>query len=129
MNVEEFRDYCLSLGEVTEKMPFGKFARRYDSVLAFYTLDHMFCFVDIDDFNYVNVKSTPGEIATIRASHTSVSDPLNRSLRYWIQLNLNGDITDCEISACVRRAYDIVREKYQKKTASRPKNNPSNGKP
>lgn len=129
MNVEEFRDYCLSLGEVTEKMPFGKFARRYDSVLTFYTLDHMFCFVDIDDFNYVNVKSTPGEIAAIRASRTSVSDPLNRSLRYWIQLNLNGDIPDCEIRACVRRAYNIVREQYQKKTASRPKNNPSNGKP
>ncbi len=50
MNIEEFREYCLSLGEVKEKMPFGKFAQRFDSLLVFYVLDHMFCFVDIEDF-------------------------------------------------------------------------------
>ncbi len=38
MNIEDFRDYCLSLGnpgEVEEKTPFGKFARRYESILVF----------------------------------------------------------------------------------------------
>ena len=39
MNIEEFREYCLSLGEVKEKMPFGKFAQRFDSLLVFYVLD------------------------------------------------------------------------------------------
>lgn len=32
MDIEEFRNYCLSMDKVTEKMPFGKFARRYDSI-------------------------------------------------------------------------------------------------
>ena len=62
MNIEDFRKYCLSLGDVTEKTPFGKFARRFDSILVFYVLDHMFCFVDMDDFSSVTVKSTPYEI-------------------------------------------------------------------
>lgn len=65
MNIEEFREYCLSMEGVTEKTPFGKFARRYDSILVFYVLDHMFCFVDIDDFSSVTVKSTPDEIEEI----------------------------------------------------------------
>lgn len=43
MDIEEFRKYCLSLGDVSEKMPFGKFAARYDSILAFYVYGHMFC--------------------------------------------------------------------------------------
>jgi len=67
MNIEEFREYCLSLGGVTENMPFGKFARRFDSLLVFYVLDHMFCFVDIEDFTYVNVKSSTEEIARMKS--------------------------------------------------------------
>ena len=114
MNIEQFREFCLSMEGVTEKMPFGRFAKRYDSILAFYILDHMFCFVDTDDFSSVTVRSTPEEIDEIRLNHSSVSNPLNQSLKYWIQLNLDGDIPDSDIYAYVRRAYDIVRAKYTK---------------
>lgn len=115
MNIEDFRNYCLSMDGVTEKTPFGKFARRYESILVFYILDHMFCFTDMDDFTSVTVKSTPDEIEEIRTNHSSVSNPLNQSLRHWIQLNLNGDISDREIYGLIKRAYDIVKAKYTKK--------------
>ena len=115
MNIEDIGDYCLSVDDVTEKTPFGKFARRYDSILVFYVLDHMFCFVDMDDFTSVTVKSTPDEVDEISMNHSSVSDPLNQSLRHWMQLNLNGDVSDSVIYSLVRRAYDIVKAKYQKK--------------
>lgn len=115
MNIEEFRNYCLSLGEVTEKTPFGKFARRYDSILVFYVFDHMFCFVDMDNFTSVTVKSTPSEIEEIRLNYLSVDNPLNQNLKHWIQLNFHGDITDSEIYTFVKRAYDIVKEKYAPK--------------
>lgn len=114
MNIEELREYCLSMAGVTEKTPFGKFARRYDSILVFYVLDHMFCFVDMDDFSSVTVKSTPDEVEEIRMNHSSVSNPLNQTLKHWIQLNLNGDIPDREIYSLVKRAYDIVKTKYTK---------------
>ena len=115
MNIEELREYCIAMDGVTEKTPFGKFARRYDSILVFYVLDHMFCFVDIDNFTSVAVKSTPEEIEEIRLNHSSVGDPLNQTLRHWIRLDLNGDVCDKEIYALVSRAYEIVRAKYTKK--------------
>lgn len=112
MNIEEFREYCLSMEGVTEKTPFGKFARRFESVLVFYVLDHMFCFFDMDEFTSVTVKSTPDEAAEICINHKSVDSPINRSLRHWIQINFNGDISDREIYSLVKKSYDIVKDKY-----------------
>ena len=43
MNLEEFREYCLSLGEVEEKLPFAKMPGG-DSVLVFYVSGHTFCY-------------------------------------------------------------------------------------
>lgn len=115
MDIEKFREYCLSLGGVTEKTPFGKFAPRYDSILVFYVLDHMFCFIDIDNFVSVTVKSTPKEVEELRMNSLSVSAPMNKSLRHWIQIDFAGDIPDREIFALVKRAYDIVKTKYSRK--------------
>ena len=75
MNIEDIRDYCLSMDDVTEKTPFGKFARRYDSILVFYVLDHMFCFVDMDDFTSVTVKSTPDEVESCVGERSFEPEP------------------------------------------------------
>lgn len=115
MNTESFREYCLSFDGVTEKMPFGKFSARYDSILAFYVLDHMFCFIDINDFHFVNVKSTPDVIEELRLHHASISNPVNRSLKYWIQLNFDGDIPPSLIFELVEKAYNLVKTQYTPK--------------
>ena len=115
MDLVEFREYCLSHEGVTEKMTFGKFAKRYDSILAFYVRGHMFAFIDIDDFGWVNVRSTPEGIAEIRDKYDSVANPVNQSLRYWISLKFDGDIPDEAIYDFVHRSYDTVRAKYKAK--------------
>lgn len=58
MNVEQLRDFCLSLDNVEEKIPFGKFAHGYDSMLVFYVMNHMFCMFNLDDFTWIAVRST-----------------------------------------------------------------------
>lgn len=115
MNIEELRDYCLSMEGVTEKTPFGKFARRFDSVLVFYILDHMFCMTDMDDFTSVTVKAAPEAIEELKIMRTSVGSHRNMSERHWIQLNLNGDVTDRDIYDLVKSSYDLVKSKYTKK--------------
>lgn len=115
MNIEEFREYCLSLGNVTEKTPFGKFAARFDSVLVFYVCDHMFCMTDMDDFSYAVVKNSPEKIAESHETKQSVEHQRNMSAKYWIQLNLGGDIPDSEILDLVEQSYEIVKAKYTKK--------------
>ncbi len=115
MNIEELRDYCLSMEGVMEKTPFGKFAPRFDSTLVFYVLDHMFCMVDMDDFTSVSFRSNDEEIARISERYSAVTTPLNKAMKFWLRVNLNEDMPDSEIYSCVRRAYEIIKEKYSKK--------------
>ena len=111
MNVEELREYCLSLGEVEEKIPFGKFARRYDSTLVFYVKGHMFCMFDLDDFTWVAMRSTADEIEEIALNHTAVL-PGRKNMRLWLRIALGGDIPDSMILNLVSRAYSIIKDKY-----------------
>lgn len=114
MNIEEFREICLSLDGTTEKMPFGKFARRYDSLLVFYVMGHMYCMIDTDDFSHIEVRSTAPEIEQLENTYSAVSQPLNKAMRYWVRLDLNSDIPLPKILDLVRRAYNIIKAKYQR---------------
>ena len=114
MNVEELREYCLSLGEVEEKIPFGKFAPRYDATLVFYVKGHMFCMFDLDDFTWVAVRSTADEIEEIALNHTAVL-PGRKNMRLWLNVALGGDISDSKILDLVCRAYEIIKDKYSPK--------------
>lgn len=112
MNVEDFRTFVLSLGEVEERIPFGKFARRYDSTLVFYVCGHMFCLCDIDDFTYIGVRSTAGEIAELEARYPTVAKTDNPALKLWRSLPLDGSIPQSVIEHSVSRAYETIKQKY-----------------
>ena len=55
-NIEDYRDYCLSLGaDVEEKLPFTMF-KSGENVLVFYVCGHMFAFFDCADYSVVTLK-------------------------------------------------------------------------
>lgn len=114
MDVESFRNFCLSFDGVEEKTPFGKFAARYDSILVFYVCGHMFCMIDLEDFSYAVVKNNADRISELLETRHSCSSQRNMSAKYWIQLEYGGDIPDSEILEMVAQSYGIVKEKYTK---------------
>ena len=59
MNIEDYREYCLSLGtDIEEKLPFTAF--HYASgVLVFYVHGHMFSFFDCDNYSVITLKCWP----------------------------------------------------------------------
>ena len=65
MNIEEFREYCLSLNGVYEKMPFTNVPDQYSrDVLCFYVGSKWFCFVNIEVFDFCCIKCDPNEFAS-----------------------------------------------------------------
>lgn len=113
MNIEEFREFCLSLPDVTEKMPFGAFRWAKD-ILAFYTKGKMFCFFDISKFDKCTIKYDPMVIDELKANYNAVDVPFNSSLKYWISIQFNDDMPDNEIKELCEKSYYLIGTKNSK---------------
>ena len=114
MNIEEFREYCLSLPDVTEATPFEKFSRGKFTILVFYVNGHMFCYFNVDDFSHITIKCDPSEAAELKERYQAIGDPFNGNKRYWISLEPNMDLPDDELKELVRKSYETVKTKYKR---------------
>ena len=114
MNIEEYRDFCLSLGDdVEEKMPFGAF-NHASGVLVFYVNGHMFSFFDTDNFGVVTLKCRPEEIEELKEQHPGIGNPYNLSDKHWI--GVDAQRVDAQLMReLTRKSYEIVKTKYSKK--------------
>ena len=73
MNIEEFREYCLSFKGVHEKMPFPNVPDKYSrDVLCFYVADKWFCFVNIEIFDFCCIKCNPDESGELQTEYTGI---------------------------------------------------------
>ena len=98
MNIEEFRQHCLSLNGVTEKMPFDKANNDYDrNLLVFSIGDKWFCFVNIEVFDFCNLKSAPDVSADLQAEYEAVKPGYHMNHKHWISVYFNQDIPDKRI--------------------------------
>ncbi len=102
MNIEDLRDYCLSLKGVTEKMPFG------DKVLAFAVKDKLFCLTNIDTFQWVNLKCKPEKAIELRECYEEVIPAYHMNKKHWNSVNPKGRISDELLQEWIRNSYDLV---------------------
>jgi predicted DNA-binding protein (MmcQ/YjbR family) len=114
MNIEDYREYCLSLGaDVEEKLPFQKF-KSGEGVLVFYVMGHMFSFFDCNDFSVISLKCQPERIEELKAQHGCIGNPYNESPKHWIGINPK-TAPDELLQELTRNSYEIVKVKYTKK--------------
>lgn len=118
MDIEEFREFCLSLPDVTEKMPFGAFRWAKD-ILAFYVKGKMFCFLDIYKFDKCTIKCDPMEIDELKAVYNAVGIPFNSKLKDWISIQFNNDMPDNEIKRLCKDSYQLIYLKNMRKNNSK----------
>lgn len=111
MNIEEFRDYCLSLPDVTEATPFEKFSKGKFTILVFYVGGKMFCYFNIDDFSAITIKCDPDEMIDLKERYHAISEPFNGNKRHWMSVQLGQDVSDELLKVLVRKSYDLVRLK------------------
>lgn len=109
MNIEELREYCLSLPGVTEATPFEKFSRGKFTILVFYVSGHMFCYFNIDDFTAITLKGNPQDIVEFKERYQAIGEPFNGNKRHWMSVEMNSDVNDTMLKQLVRASYDLVK--------------------
>lgn len=102
MNIEKFRDYCLSLPAASEGMPFD------DKVLVFKVAGKMFALTDIDAFESVNLKCNPDVAEELRERYAAVEPGYHMSKRHWNTIRLDGSIADSLVLEWTKESYDLV---------------------
>lgn len=116
MNIEEFRNYCLSFKGVHDKMPFEKATSEYDrNLLVFYVADKWFCFVNVDVFDFCNIKCIPEQIEELRDKYEGVKPGYHMNKKYWMSVYFNKDVSDKMIRELVKKSYDIVVSSLSRK--------------
>ncbi len=116
MNIEEFRAYCLSFKGVQDKMPFEKAASEYDrNLLVFYIFDKWFCFVNIDVFDFCNIKCDTEQSEDLQDKYEGIKPGYHMNKKHWISVYFNKDVSDKMIKDLVKQSYEIVVSSLPKK--------------
>jgi predicted DNA-binding protein (MmcQ/YjbR family) len=111
MNIEELREYCLSIKDATEDMPFG------DDLLVLRVLDKWFAVIPLDDPELnISVKCDPTKAIELRERYKCVTAAWHFNKKYWNNIILNYDMDDETVKFWIRHSVEEVVKKLPKKT-------------
>ena len=105
MNVEEIRDFALSLAGVTESFPFGP------DTIVFKTNNKMFLLLPLDevDFLKINVKSNPELAIELRIQYPdSVLPGYHMNKKHWNTVVIDGLLPWMSIKEMIEDSYRLV---------------------
>ncbi len=102
MNIEEFRDFCLSLKGTTEDFPFD------EQALVFKVMGKMFALTDVDTFESINLKCDPEKALELREHYPGVLPGYHMNKKHWNTVLTDGEIPDPLLKQWTRDSYDLV---------------------
>lgn len=100
MNIEEVRDYCLSLPFATERCPFGP------DTLAMEIGGRMFCLMTLDgEWNFFNIKVDPDYGVELCDRYSGIRPGYHMNKRHWVSVDFQGDVPDSVQEELLYRSY------------------------
>lgn len=102
MNIEEFRNFCLSLKGTTEDFPFD------EQALVFKVMGKMFALTNVDTFESINLKCDPEKALELREQYPAVQPGYHMSKKHWNTVLTDGEIPDPLLKQWTRDSYDLV---------------------
>ena len=108
MNIEEFRDYCLSKKGATESFPFD------ETTLVFKAVK-MFALTDIEDEFRINLKCDPEKAIELREEFEQVKPGYHMNKKHWNTVEFEGHATNDEIFSWIDHSYQLVADGLKKK--------------
>jgi predicted DNA-binding protein (MmcQ/YjbR family) len=108
MNIESYREYCLSLPAVTEDTPFDQ------TTLAFRVGGKIFCLCDIESFEFINLKCDPLRAIELREQYPGIRPGYHMNKKHWNSVYTDGSISDQLIQELTVHSYELIRDSLPK---------------
>jgi predicted DNA-binding protein (MmcQ/YjbR family) len=108
MFIDEFRDFCLSLPEVTEGFPFD------EDTLVFKVNNKVFAITGVHDFDYINLKCDPEKAIELRDSYEAVKPGYHMNKQQWNSVYVNQDVDDQQIVDWTLDSWKLIVQKMKK---------------
>lgn len=108
MNIEQVREYCLSLKGVTEDMPFG------DDTVVFRVYQKIFALVSLSGDNMVNLKCDPARAIELREEYEAITPGYHMNKAHWNSLQLDGSLRIELIKELIGHSYQLIVESLPK---------------
>ncbi|MFJ1474848.1 MmcQ/YjbR family DNA-binding protein [Capnocytophaga cynodegmi] len=102
MNIEELREFCLSLRASEESFPFD------DEILVFSVKGKMFCLVNIVKYEFINLKCDPEEAIELREQYPEVTAGWHMNKKHWNSVYINGKISHNLLKKWIVNSYNLV---------------------
>jgi predicted DNA-binding protein (MmcQ/YjbR family) len=108
MNIEVFREYCLSKPMTTEELPFD------DRALVFKVAGKIFAITDIELFERVNLKCDPERAIEHREQYDQVNPGFHMNKKHWNTITIEG-VPSKLFLEWVDHSYEMVIKGLPKK--------------
>jgi predicted DNA-binding protein (MmcQ/YjbR family) len=108
LDIESFRNYCISKKGVTEEFPFDS------NTLVFKVCGKMFALTDVDMFESINLKCDPEEAVLLREQHPAVVPGYHMNKKHWNTIVMDGAVGDHLLMQWIDHSYDLVVQKLPK---------------
>lgn len=102
INIESYREYCISKPGVTEGCPFGP------DTLVFKVMNKMFALCSINTFEFINLKCDPERAQELRDQHPAIRPGYHMNKEHWNSVYVDGTLSDELIYELVDHSYDLV---------------------
>lgn len=102
MDIIEFREYCLSLPDVEETLPFD------DTTLVYKVGGRMFAMVSLERPDHFAVKCDPERAIILRDRYPQVTAGWHLNKRHWNDIRFEGRLGDEALRGEVRHSYMLV---------------------
>ena len=109
MNIEEYRDYCVSKVAVTESFPFD------ETTLVFKVMNKMFALTDVDLFQSINLKCDPEYAVELREQYEGIIAGYHMNKKHWNTVSVNQDISDKMVYQLIDDSYNLIVNSLPKK--------------
>jgi predicted DNA-binding protein (MmcQ/YjbR family) len=110
MNVEELRDYVLSLKDVKESFPFG------EDTLVFKTDNKIFLLVSLSSSPLqFNVKCNPEKAIELREEYLCILPGYHMNKKHWNTVIVDGTLSQSQLKGFIKDSFDLIAKKSKKK--------------